>query len=139
MRSWRTRRQKKKVALQRSYHSVSWLVSWSDNSRRSQPGSQPPFDERLPTLSAATDERMAGSLCLSLCRGCCQTLPQHSLILSVIEPLSGIRLQTSCTSKTLHYSVSPSELVSSPCGYSLQIFTTKMFSQPSCWGPFKVC
>lgn len=40
----------KKVALQRSYHSVSRLVSWSDNSRRSQAGSLPPFDERFPTF-----------------------------------------------------------------------------------------
>lgn len=37
----------KKVTLQRSYHSVSRLVSWSDNSRRSQAGSLLPFDERF--------------------------------------------------------------------------------------------
>lgn len=104
--------ERKKVTLQRSYHSVSWLVSWSDNSRRSQLGSLPPFDERFPTFSAATDERMAGSLCFSLCRGCCQTLPQHSPILSVIKLLGDMQLQTSYTSKTLHYSVSQSEPVS---------------------------
>lgn len=33
-----------------------------------------PFDEHFPTFSVATDERMAGSLHFSLCRGCCQAL-----------------------------------------------------------------
>lgn len=45
----------KKVALQRSYHFVSRLVSWSGNSRRSQAGSLLPFDERFPTFSVSTD------------------------------------------------------------------------------------
>lgn len=40
----------KKVALQRSYHSVSRLVSWSDNSRRSQAGHLLPFDESFSTF-----------------------------------------------------------------------------------------
>lgn len=45
----------KRVALQRSYHFVSQLVSWSGNSRRSQAGSLLPFDERFPTFSVSTD------------------------------------------------------------------------------------
>lgn len=52
-----------------------------------------PFDERFATFSAATDERMAGSFHFSLCTGCCQVLPQHSAILSVIK-LRDSRLQT---------------------------------------------
>lgn len=74
-------------------------------------GSLLPFDERFPTFSVATDERMAGSLYFSLCRGCRQTLPRHSAILSVIEPLCDTPLQTPSTSKTLHYSVCPSQPV----------------------------
>lgn len=114
----------KKVALQRSYHSVSRLVSWSDNSRRSQAGSLLPFDDRFPTFSAATDELMAGSLYFSLCRGCCQTLLQQSAILSVIKPLRDTRLQTPSTSKTLHYSVSLSQPVSVHCGHLQDIHAT---------------
>lgn len=114
----------KKVALQRSYHSVSRLVSWSDNSRLSQAGSFLPFDERFPTFSAATDERMAGSFHFSLCTGCCQVLPQHSAILSVIKPLCDTRLQTPSTSKTLLYSVSPSQPVSVHCSHLQGIRTT---------------
>lgn len=36
---------KKKVVLQRSYHSVSRVVSWSDNSRQSRLGTLLPLDE----------------------------------------------------------------------------------------------
>lgn len=41
----------KKVALQRSYHSVSLQVNWSGNSRQSQRVS---FDECFPTSSASS-------------------------------------------------------------------------------------
>lgn len=47
-------RDKTVATLQRTYHSVSWLVSWSDNSRQSQLGSLLHFDECFPTLPVST-------------------------------------------------------------------------------------
>lgn len=96
----------KGIALQRSYHVVSRLVSWSDNSRRSHPGSLQAFDERFPTFSAATDEGVAGSLHTSLCTGSCKMFPQHAAILSVIKWLFDNGLQTRAISKTIQYGVS---------------------------------
>lgn len=54
---WRPKEKKKRkrIALQRSHHFVSRLVSWSGSSRRSQPGGSLPFDERFPTFPASTD------------------------------------------------------------------------------------
>lgn len=116
---------KKKVALQRSYHSVSWLVSWSDNSRRSQPGSLPPplmsaSQHFLLPLMRGWQDHSAFRFVEAVVKRFLNTPP----ILSVMKPLSDTQLQTSSTSKTSHYSVSPSEPVSAQCSHLQQLHAT---------------
>lgn len=72
----------KKVALQRSYH----FVSWSGNSRRSQAGSLLPIDERFPTFFFPLISRWQDHSTFLFVDVVVEP-PRHSAILSVTEAL----------------------------------------------------